>query len=116
MPPRSLLYDERTAIMTHLRITLGVCKSLPIILLLANAVALSRAAESCGEISDKTLAAWLSPANLQQRGAGVVSMMRGEQFDAIVLGEIQQGRWMPGSDYFRRTARNQAAWPAETTT
>ena len=41
-------------------------------------------------------------------------MMHGEKFDAIVLGEIQQGRWMPGSDYFRRTARNQAAWPAET--
>ena len=100
--------------MTRLRITLSLCKTLPIILLFANAVAVSRAAESCGEISDKTLVAWVSPANLEQQGAGLVSMMRGEQFDAIVLGEIQQGRWMPGSDYFRRTARNQAAWPAET--
>lgn len=66
-----------------------------------------------GEISDKTLVAWVSPANLEQHGAGVVAMMRGEQFDAIVLGEILRGRWMPGSDFFRRTERNQAAWPAE---
>jgi sucrose-6-phosphate hydrolase SacC (GH32 family) len=92
----------------------GLCKTLPIILLVAVAVAQSRAAEPCGEIAGKTLVAWASPANLEQQGAGVVSMMRGEQFDAIVLGEIQQGRWMPGSDYFRRTARNQTGWPAET--
>ena len=72
------------------------------------------AAEPCAEVSDKTLVAWASPANLQQQGAGVVAMMRGTQFDAIVLGEILRGRWMPGSDFFRRTERNQAAWLAET--
>ncbi len=65
-------------------------------------------------VTDKTLVAWVSPATLVQRGAGVVSRMQGKQFDAIVLGEIQQGRWMAGSDFFRRTERNQAAWPVET--
>ena len=28
-------------------------------------------------IADKTLVAWISPANLQQQGSGVVSMMNG---------------------------------------
>ena len=72
------------------------------------------AADQINAIADKTLVAWVSPANLEQQGAGVVAMMRGEQFDAIVLGEIQHGRWMPGSDFFRRTEKNQATWPAET--
>jgi len=72
------------------------------------------AAGQSDPIADKTLVAWVSPANLQQRGAGIVSIMNGRKFDAIVLGEIHPRRWMPGSDFFRRTARNQADWPAET--
>jgi hypothetical protein len=75
---------------------------------------LAHAAEKPESIADKTFVAWVSPANLKQRGAGVVSIMSGKQFDAIVLGEIQRGRWMPGSDYFRRTAKNQSDWPVET--
>ena len=35
-------------------------------------------------------------------------------FDAIVLGELAPGKWMPGSGAFRRTPRDQSAWPAET--
>ncbi len=92
----------------------GLSRTLPIVLVTTVLASRVYAIDARGDISDKTLVAWVSPANLEQQGAGVVSMMRGEKFDAIVLGEIQQGRWMPGSDYFRRTARNQAAWPAET--
>jgi hypothetical protein len=42
--------------------------------------------------------------------------MEGEDFDAIVLGERVRGRWMAGSDFFRRTQdeKEQAACPQET--
>jgi hypothetical protein len=64
---------------------------------------------------DKTLVAWVSPANLAQRGGSVLTLIDGgERFDAIVLGEIAQGKWMAGSDFFRRTQRDQSAYPAET--
>jgi len=54
------------------------------ILLLGVAGPLAHAAEKPAVIADKTLVAWLSPANLQQQGSGVVSIMNGEHFDAIV--------------------------------
>ena len=60
-------------------------------------------------VTDKTLVAWVSPANLEQQGSGVVALMQGTSFDALVLGEIVRGRWMPGSDNFRRTEKSQAA-------
>ncbi len=66
-------------------------------------------------VADKTLVAWVYPANLAQRGGSVLTLENPEgQFDAVVLGEIEPGRWMAGSEFFRRTHREQAAWPAET--
>jgi len=66
-------------------------------------------------ITDKTLVAWVYPANLDQRGGSLLTLIdREERFDAIVLGEIERGRWMAGSDFFRRTERNQSAYPRET--
>jgi len=91
-----------------------VQKTILSFLLLSVAGPLARAAEKPAVIADKTFVAWVSPANLQQQGSGVVSIMSGKEFDAIVLGELQPGRWMPGSDFFRRTKRDQAGWPAET--
>jgi hypothetical protein len=65
-------------------------------------------------ITDKTLVAWVYPANLEQRGGAVVTLMdRAEHFDAIVLGEMTPGKWMAGSDFFRRTPRDQSAYPVE---
>jgi hypothetical protein len=56
------------------------------------------------ELRDKTLVAWASPADLDQAGAGVVTLEGpGGRFDSIVLGEAAHGRWMAGSDNFQRT-------------
>jgi len=72
------------------------------------------AAAAPGQIQDKTLVAWVSPANLTQRGGSVLTLIdKAEHFDAIVLGEVAQGKWMAGSDFFRRTHRDQANWPLE---
>ena len=67
------------------------------------------------DIRDKTLVAWVTPANLTQRGGSVLTIEKaGGVFDAIVFGEITPGKWMPGSDGFRRTKRDQERFPAET--
>ncbi len=60
------------------------------------------------ELKDKTLVCWASPADLEQRGAGVLTVEgTGGQFDSLVLGEAAARRWMAGSDNFHRTQRDQ---------
>jgi hypothetical protein len=57
------------------------------------------------DLKAKTLEAWVKLDNLTQRGGGVISIQTpdGGEFDAIVFGEREPGRWMAGSDFFRRT-------------
>jgi hypothetical protein len=56
-------------------------------------------------IAAKTLEAWVALADLGQRGGAAISIERiaDRDFDAIVFGERQPKRWMPGSGRFRRT-------------
>ena len=69
---------------------------------------------SAKPLLDKTLIAWVQLANSNQQGGSVLTLIdKAERFDAIVFGEITPGRWMAGSDFFRRTSKDQAAWPAE---
>jgi len=69
-------------------------------------------------IADKTLVAWVYLANTEQRGGSCLTLNNGnppgDAFDAIVFGEKAPGRWMPGSEFWRRTQDDQAAWPLET--
>ncbi len=57
------------------------------------------------ELRAKTLEAWVSPANLEQRGGGVITVQspRGTAFDSIVFAENDSGRWVAGSEGFRRS-------------
>jgi len=64
--------------------------------------------------ADKTLVAWVAPANLSQQGGSALTLQSGDQFDAIVLGERARGKWMAGSNYFRRTQKDQDANAVET--
>lgn len=68
------------------------------------------------ELREKTLVAWVRPADLTQRGGSVLTLEHPDriQFDGIVLGEQAPGRWMPGSNNFLRTPSDQAGWPEET--
>jgi len=74
------------------------------------------AGEPLPVIRDKTLVAWVSPANLTHKGGSVLTIQENETFDAVVLGERVAGRWMAGSDFFRRTQNEneQAACAPET--
>jgi hypothetical protein len=58
------------------------------------------------DLRAKTLEAWVRLDSLTQRGGGVISIQtpEGNEFDAIVFGEREPGRWMAGSDFFRRTS------------
>ncbi len=57
------------------------------------------------DLCEKTLEAWVRLDNLGQRGGGVISVQTigGREFEAIVFGEQEPGRWMAGSDFFLRT-------------
>jgi len=66
-------------------------------------------------LQDKTLVAWVTPANPAQQGGSVLTIDDGKgHFDGIVFGEIEPSRWMAGSEYHHRTEKRQDAWPAET--
>ena len=66
-------------------------------------------------LKDKTLVVWAAPANLTQRGGSALTIDDGREiFDAVVFGEIAPAKWMAGSDFYRRTLRDQAVIPIET--
>jgi len=65
-------------------------------------------------LGDKTFVAWASPANTFQRGGSVITIQEpGKAFDALVFGELAAGRWMAGSEGFRRSTHDQNSWPQE---
>jgi hypothetical protein len=63
----------------------------------------------------KTMEAWVAPANLEQRGGGVVTVETIKQhgFDSIVYAEKEARRWVAGSNYFVRSQISDG--PLETT-
>ncbi len=67
------------------------------------------------ELKDKTLVAWVAPADLDQHGAGVLTVEgKGATFDSLVLGECAARRWMVGSENLHRTQRGQQQNAPET--
>jgi sucrose-6-phosphate hydrolase SacC (GH32 family) len=70
---------------------------------------------ACGHAAPtKTLVAWVYLDNTTQQGGSALTIQRGKQFDAIVFGEKAAGKWMAGSNYFRRTQDDQQSNAAET--
>ena len=63
---------------------------------------------------DKTLVAWVSLANLDQRGVGVFSIDDMSKYDGIVFGELEPKKWTAGSYDGTRYYRGQSACRAET--
>jgi sucrose-6-phosphate hydrolase SacC (GH32 family) len=67
------------------------------------------------DIKDKTLVVWTAPADLQQRGGSALTMDNLDgRFDGIIFGELAPGKWMAGSDHFRRSQKDQEDYPKET--
>jgi hypothetical protein len=57
------------------------------------------------DLREKTLEAWVRLADLAQQGGGVIGVetVEGVVFDTIVYAEREPGRWMAGSENYRRT-------------
>src|SRR5262249_21411357 len=57
------------------------------------------------DLKAKSLEAWVTLDNLDQRGGGVISIQSkdGGHFDALVFGERDEKQWMAGSENFVRT-------------
>ena len=88
---------------------------LAIVLTLLGALSTEGAEDADTPITaEKTLVAWVSLENLDQQGGSALTIQSGPQFDAIVFGERARGRWMAGSDNFRRTQKDQDANAVET--
>jgi hypothetical protein len=78
-------------------------------------VAVDRAQAEGPPLLNKTLVAWVSPANLTQQGGSVLTIDdRQAGFDGIVFGEISPGKWMAGSEYWNRTQQSQGSFALET--
>ncbi|MCE5187264.1 MAG: LamG domain-containing protein, partial [Planctomycetaceae bacterium] len=70
-----------------------------------------------GAIQDKTLVAWVRLGNLDQRGSGVLTLTEcsaEDHFDSITYAERESGKWMAGSEYWRRTQPDQSMQQTET--
>ena len=63
---------------------------------------------------DKTLVAWVSLANLDQRGVGLFSVVNLPRYDGIVFGEREPRKWMAGSCEGARSQGNQSTNATET--
>jgi len=67
------------------------------------------------ELADKTLVAWVSPADLEQHGGSVLTLDdKQSHFDGIIFGELTPAKWMAGSDVWRRSQKEQGPYPTET--
>lgn len=71
-------------------------------------------------LTAKTLETWASPANLDQRGGGVLGLESTPEhgFDTIVFAEKEPRRWVAGSEFFKRSsivqnAADETAKPGE---
>ena len=100
--------------------TLNMKTSLGFIVMAAEILALGAmtaplaAVQGDTKIRDKTLVVWVAPANLAQRAGSALTLDDGQShFDAVVFGELAPRKWMPGSDGFRRTMKEQREWPEE---
>ncbi|MHC4693755.1 MAG: LamG-like jellyroll fold domain-containing protein, partial [Planctomycetota bacterium] len=89
-----------------------------LITLLIASVSLFSSVAFAGEIkiTDKTLVVWVSPANLTQRGGSALTINDTtiDRFDGVIFAEIEPSVWMPGSNNYSRTQKNQSDWPKET--
>ncbi len=90
--------------MRHPAITLLLWPALAII----TATSGASAQDAPTTLADKTLVVWARPADFIQRGSGLLAVQDREEFDAIVLGERVERRWMAGSHVFSRTQSPQA--------
>lgn len=81
---------------------------------LAVAMLLTLAWTNSPATTDKTLVAWVTLEDKKIRAGSVLTIQDGPQFDGIVFAEKETGKWMAGSDNFRRSQEAPSNSPTET--
>ena len=64
--------------------------------------------------TDKTLVSWVTLTNKAHRAGSILTVQVGGSFDGIVFAEKTADKWMSGSDWYRRTQKDQDKNPPET--
>ncbi|OUW36187.1 MAG: hypothetical protein CBD35_05960, partial [Verrucomicrobia bacterium TMED175] len=57
--------------------------------------------------ADKTLVSWVHLEDERVRAGSILTLQNGSEFDGIVFGELMTGKWMAGSDNWKRSEKNQ---------
>jgi len=57
--------------------------------------------------TDKTLVSWVTLTNKAHRAGSILTVQVGDSFDGIVFAEKTADKWMSGSDWYRRTQKDQ---------
>ena len=70
-------------------------------------------ASAHGANTDKTLVSWVMLKDKNVRAGSVLTVQAGDQFDGIVFAELAEAKWMAGSNYFKRTNKEQEDYPRE---
>ena len=63
--------------------------------------------------TDKTLVSWARLADKNVKAGSILTVQDGNRFDGTVFAELSAGKWMAGSDTFRRTNKEQGDWAVE---
>ena len=66
------------------------------------------------DLSDKTLVSWVTLHDINVDHGSILTIQQGSQFDGIVFGEIETGKWIAGSDHFNRTNQDMSDLVPET--
>ena len=56
---------------------------------------------------EKTLVSWVHLEDESVRAGSILTLQDGSEFDGIVFGELMAGKWMAGSDNWKRSEKNQ---------
>ena len=64
--------------------------------------------------TDKSLVSWVTLGDKSVRAGSVLTIQDGPRFDGIVFAEKDPGKWMAGSDFFRRTQKDRSKTAKET--
>ena len=56
---------------------------------------------------DKTLVSWVYLDDRSVQAGSILTLQNGSEFDGIVFGELMTGKWMAGSDNWKRSEKNQ---------
>jgi len=76
-------------------------------------IVMAAVCEICSAGVDKTLVSWVTLADKKVRAGSILTIQDGPVFDGIIFAELSGGKWMAGSDTYKRSKKAQTDSPEE---